>query len=396
MMKTMTVKKKLLILTTSFPNTENPSAGTFVSSFSRAVSAFFDVTVLAPSSRCSRLICPEEVHQVHAFRYAPNQFEVLAQRGGGIPSALKANRLYVFLIPLFLGGYFFGVCKRIFRTDYVQANWIVSGLMAVLPCLLMGKRLIVTLHGEDARKVAAKCSEYYILRFLVYAGCQIVVVGEEMAESLSEVIPELSDQCHMIANGVSDDLWCQSVFLRDTSNPLRMLIVASLAPIKSVDHAIQALSEVVVTGVKVRLRIVGDGPEMGELKRLVESKGLSGCVDFSGAIPQVELFSLYSKSDVLLVCSKAEGRSSVVMEAMAAGVIVAATDVEGVRELIAPVDKVNTFSYGDISGLSRVIHRLALSSSLNDSKYEVRRYAEKVFPHWQQTAKAYHQLFRQD
>jgi len=84
---------------------------------------------------------------------------------------------------------------------------------------------------------------------------------------------------------------------------------------------------------KTRFLIVGDGELRRELEDLTQQIGLVEKVVFTGWIK--DLAPLYADLDVLVLTSDNEGTPVAVIEAMAAGVPVVATDVGGVRGLIS-------------------------------------------------------------
>jgi glycosyltransferase involved in cell wall biosynthesis len=82
------------------------------------------------------------------------------------------------------------------------------------------------------------------------------------------------------------------------------------------------------------LVIVGDGPLRSELAQLAARLKIADRVHFVGYRRDVP--EILAASDVLLLPSEWEGMPNVVLEAMAAGKPVVATDVEGVREVLGP------------------------------------------------------------
>lgn len=99
-------------------------------------------------------------------------------------------------------------------------------------------------------------------------------------------------------------------------------------------HAVflQAIKQVVETGSDVRCLLIGDGPERDSLEALTFSLGLSDKVLFLGYSQDTP--ELLSASDIFALSSYWEGLPNAVLEAMAMGLPVVATDVSGTAEVI--------------------------------------------------------------
>jgi glycosyltransferase involved in cell wall biosynthesis len=100
-----------------------------------------------------------------------------------------------------------------------------------------------------------------------------------------------------------------------------------------------------------RLRFLGDGPLKAELAELAARDGLAGSIDMAGWLPSA--IPEYAKADVCVLPSYAEGNSNTILEAMAAGLPIVATDVGGTRMLVGPDGASNLVAPGDVPGLAR-------------------------------------------
>src|SRR4030095_14003838 len=81
-----------------------------------------------------------------------------------------------------------------------------------------------------------------------------------------------------------------------------------------------------------RLVVVGQGPELDNLRRLASELGLASVVRFAGLRPQVPSFHFLF--DISVLSSVSEGFPNTLVEAMAAGRPIVATDVGGVRDAV--------------------------------------------------------------
>ena len=141
-----------------------------------------------------------------------------------------------------------------------------------------------------------------------------------------------------IANGVDERRFAAAVphqALPVVPGERRDLVigtVARLAPEKALDRLLDVFAIVRQTRPRVRLIIVGDGPERGRLEALVDRLGIRPAVSFLGHQDNVE--RILQQFDVFVLSSLTEGIPLALLEAMAAGIPVVATAVGGVPEVV--------------------------------------------------------------
>ncbi len=137
----------------------------------------------------------------------------------------------------------------------------------------------------------------------------------------------------------------------------QLLAVARLIPWKGLDRVLDAVETL---DDRFRLAIVGDGPLRRPLAaRIARSPGLRSRVELAGNREREAVRLHMRASDLLILNSMYEGLSHVLLEAMEAGLPVAASDTAGNRELVADGDNGVLFPYGDHRRLARAVERLA-------------------------------------
>jgi glycosyltransferase involved in cell wall biosynthesis len=127
--------------------------------------------------------------------------------------------------------------------------------------------------------------------------------------------------------------------------------------------------------------LVGDGPEYGRTRELVESLKLDRFVRYVGVVDEVA--PLLRAADVLLLPSETESFGLVALEAMASGVPVVASDVGGLPEVVAhgstgflaPVGDVDAMAAACISILkdSATAHRFARAARKRAAEFDYHR-----------------------
>ena len=101
---------------------------------------------------------------------------------------------------------------------------------------------------------------------------------------------------------------------------------------KGLDTVLQAVARLHEEGVPLRLKIGGDGPLKEELTQLIAELGLNGHVEFAGWIGDTGAY--LSGLDLFICSSRVEPFGLVVIESMAAGAAVVATDIDGPRQIL--------------------------------------------------------------
>ena len=225
----------------------------------------------------------------------------------------------------------FDLCHT-FQVGYSSACAIAAGR-------LLGIQTVLTLSssgsGGDVLRHRRSLWGRIFLRICSKATC-IVALHEKMVDEIKAFYP--ASNISIIQNCVdvgqyqpSPDraaLRLQSGFTPDD----RLIVYAGrLSAEKGVDFLLRAFSAM-PRGKTIRLWIYGEGPQRASLLRQAHDLGLDDSVRFQGAIENVA--AVLQIADVFIMPSHFEGMSNAVLEAMACGVPVIATDVPGNREII--------------------------------------------------------------
>lgn len=117
-------------------------------------------------------------------------------------------------------------------------------------------------------------------------------------------------------------------------------------------------------GSSLLLSIVGEGVEEIALREQVGQYGLTNNVKFHGMVAPEYLSTLLTLHDVLVLPSYSEGRPNVVLEAMAAGLPVIASDIPGVDELVLDGRTGLLFVAGNVTELFQCLDTLMRDKAL--------------------------------
>lgn len=136
-----------------------------------------------------------------------------------------------------------------------------------------------------------------------------------------EAVPEAArSKCELVLeNSVDLDLFQPSEWPEAPSStrPLKILFVGRLIPFKAVNFLIEAVRR--LRGeFPIQVTIAGDGPMLGEWRRLAESSRVASSFQFVGAKSLAEVARLHHESHVFCLTSARESGGAVLLEAMAA------------------------------------------------------------------------------
>lgn len=387
---------RVAFVTTSFPLSQSGVSGIFVARLVEALSVRADITVVAPAASSPGRAEWRGI-PICAFRYAPWYYQRLAHDPGGLPVALRKRPWLYLLLPAFLIAMFWA-CFRVGRkADVIHANWAPTGLVAGLAGLATGVPVVTTIRGEDALRIAHSRMQRLVMRACVRLSRRVICVSEGLVRDLAAVFPAHAGKFEFIPNGVGDGF--RAAAGEDTrlrvDRKTSFMILGSLIPRKNVEVALRALA-LLPSDIRhnVRFIIVGDGPESANLRRCAGTLGLTEAIDFRGAVSPEDVAPLLAQADAMLLCSSSEGRPNAILEGMAAGLPIVASDIPGVRELVRPEVEGLLFAVDDVVALAAHLTRLVLDSALRQRlSNAVRRRIEEMHLTWEAAAERYFQAY---
>jgi len=167
----------------------------------------------------------------------------------------------------------------------------------------------------------------------------------------------------VIPNGVDCRLFSPRKQPAPSSGPFRILFVGRVHKEKNLAlalHQIASLPEAIRD--RLELSVAGDGPQRLELQELARALGLSAHISWLGWQEKDLLPELYRHADVLINPSLYEGMSNTVLEAMASGLPVVASDVPGNQAVVISGETGVLFPLRDPNAFGSALTRLATDS----------------------------------
>lgn len=222
--------------------------------------------------------------------------------------------------------------------SHIHAHWgSTTATAALVASSITGIPWSFTLHRwdiYDANMLVAKTQSAEFLRCISSRGVQ---------DTSNQLPSALSGKVHLVHLGVDLRALEQSRQLPyQVHDCVTIACVARMVPVKGHAVLLKALSALKTWGVGFRAIFVGDGPLLDETRTLRESLGLTAEVQLLGRLDHSEVMALYSQQNIDIAVSSSltlgqhefEGIPVSLIEAMAAGVPVVATDCGGTSELI--------------------------------------------------------------
>lgn len=339
------MKKKLLVLTSTFPRWQNDTDPPFVYELSSRLTDEFDVTVLAPHYPGAEKKEIMSGMQVCRFRYFFEKLEILAGSTGILPT-LKHNRLYYLLVPFFLTGQLLSLlllCHRL-KPDVLHAHWLIpQGLMAFIAEKVTGIPYIVTAHGADVFGLRGTVFRR-LKRMIVRRARAVTVVSKALSDALQEIYA-LHSPVKIIPMGV-----CSRTFSPDRKESALkekygihgpfLLYVGRLTEKKGVGFLIESMTRVIQEFPACKLLIIGSGELKDVLTQKVEELRLLDNVIFLGALSNQEIPPFYATADLFIGSSiqteegDTEGFGLTFVEAAMSGCMIVGSDVGGISDII--------------------------------------------------------------
>ena len=150
--------------------------------------------------------------------------------------------------------------------------------------------------------------------------------------------------------------------------PWTILTVARLVSIKNQQILLHSLRELRISGRNFHLQLVGSGPQEVALKRLSIELGIAKHVNFVGGVQHgKELWEFFDQADVFVLPSLSEGTPKVVLEAMARGLPVIATEVGGIPSVVQHMQNGLLIPPADKSALESTLIQIADDTALRES-----------------------------
>jgi len=217
-----------------------------------------------------------------------------------------------------------------------------------------------TAHGSDLHV------DRHMLREKVASASFVVAISEYNRQLIIDHCgAQWADKVVVIHSGVDTNVFCPPATGAEPRQDFTIACIGRFIEVKGQSYLIEACRRLVASGMEVLCYLVGDGPERKFLEQQVAAGGLGARVRFIGQLRREAVSELLQSVDVLVAPSvptddgRREGIPVVLMEAMATGVPVVASNISGIPELIEHGKSGILVPARDAEGLAGAIRYLA-------------------------------------
>lgn len=218
---------------------------------------------------------------------------------------------------------------------HVHLSHVFTEVVLYLVAVLRGWRYVAHFHMDvDVSGRLGFLFRGYkrtLLPLVIRRAGAVVTLSDEQADLVVQRYRVPRDRVHVIPNGVAEEHFWDRPVASTSGRPGRLLFVGRLAMQKNLPRLVRALPHM---RHDVELTVVGDGERMAEIRSVVAELGLASQVHLLGPRSGEELREIYRAADIFVLPSDREGMPLVLLEAMASGLPVVGSAVQGLREFL--------------------------------------------------------------
>lgn len=305
------------------------------------------------------------------------------------------------LLIYFLKAYFFS--KKLAK----KKKYDLSHSFFTIPCgfisLILKCQLkipyIISLRGSDVPGYSERFLFLYkiitpLIRVIWRGSFKVIANSKGLRDLALKTDPK--EEIRIINNGIDIENFRKSESKKNIENKdlFRIICVTRITPRKGVRYLIEAFKNLSGNNDGISLKIIGDGDEKKELQELVKNLGIQNKVEFTGLVSHEKLPPYFSEADVFVLPSLNEGMSNSMLEALASGLPLVATDTGGTKELLEEGKNGLIVKMKDSRDIAEKINILFEDNNLRMKMGEESRKKAELMS-WEKVAREYFDLYCQ-
>jgi glycosyltransferase involved in cell wall biosynthesis len=216
------------------------------------------------------------------------------------------------------------------RVDVVQTYFLDSGYFAVPLARLCGIRYVVRVRNNTGYWLTPR--HRWLGRMVGRLAHTTLTNSDDARRSVIAAESLSPDRVRVIENGVDVRRFTVGGPPDTGGSVVRVGAVANLRPVKNVDGLIRVAADICHDDGRVRFDVAGEGEQRLELESQIRDAGLIGRFVLCGSVDDVPTF--LDSIDIAVLSSHSESMSNALLEYMAAGRAIVATDVGSSARLV--------------------------------------------------------------
>jgi glycosyltransferase involved in cell wall biosynthesis len=217
------------------------------------------------------------------------------------------------------------------HTAMAPASTAVRAALLCGAARVRGGRVLLHVHGGRLPLWATTRGRRGLLRLSLSTAHQVATVSQETFATVGALVGQ--PRVTLISNGVDTQAFHPAVAAASRTPPV-ILYVGHLSPRKGVGDLLEAARALSASGVDHELMIIGGAPDEGAAHAVTIDAARHPTVRYRGPLAPADMPAAYRDADVLCLPSWWEAMPLSVLEGMASGLPVVATDVGDVRTAV--------------------------------------------------------------
>ncbi len=216
------------------------------------------------------------------------------------------------------------------RIDIVQTYFLDSTYFGALVAKLCGIRRIIRVRNNLGYWMQG--AHRYLARLMGKVTDITLTNSASGKQAVMEMDKLAAEKVAVLENGVDLERFPPNAPPDLARSIVRVGAVGNLRPVKNIDGLIRVAALLRGRYGKLRFEVAGEGDQRSDLERLIVDKGVQDIFQLRGSVSDVPGF--LARQDIAVLCSHSEGMSNALLEYMAAGRAIVATDVGSNAQLI--------------------------------------------------------------